>query len=211
MAYTVKKLPLGSRAYDFSKGFDPNTAWPELETACIDKFPWFNDYPQKFESFAKVGWNEEGLSVLMYSYEAPLRAAACGWNGRPCEDSCLEFFFIPFPETDNRYFNFEVNPVGAVCAQIGAGRPNRQRFTEPLDGMTVHTSIFEGLWAVSYNIPMELIKEHCGKVLEPGSLMRGNFYKCAERLHEHYGVWNNVVAAKPDFHRPECFGEIVIE
>ena len=36
--------------------------------------------------------------------------------------------------------------------------------------------------------------------------MRGNFYKCDESVHPHFGVWNPVATPQPDFHRPECFG-----
>ena len=42
----------------------------------------------------------------------------------------------------------------------------------------------------------------------PGEAMAGNFYKCDESIHPHFGSWNAVVWPKPDFHRPECFGAI---
>ncbi|MGI6239399.1 MAG: carbohydrate-binding family 9-like protein, partial [Christensenellales bacterium] len=35
-----------------------------------------------------------------------------------------------------------------------------------------------------------------------------NFYTCDESIHPHFGVWNHVAAAQPDFHRPECFGRL---
>ena len=41
---------------------------------------------------------------------------------------------------------------------------------------------------------------------------RGNLYKCSgPALHEHYGCWNAVGTAAPDFHRPEYFGDMLIE
>jgi hypothetical protein len=41
--------------------------------------------------------------------------------------------------------------------------------------------------------------------------LKGNFYKCGEDMTpQHYGSWNPVTAKEPDFHRPECFGDLVI-
>ena len=39
----------------------------------------------------------------------------------------------------------------------------------------------------------------------------GNFYKCDESLHPHFGSWNPIEAPAPDFHRPECFGKLMLE
>ena len=71
--------------------------------------------------------------------------------------------------------------------------------------MTVSHSAHAGTWwAVCYTLPFSLIGE-CAEE------MRGNFYTCDETLHEHYGVWNPVMANQPDFHRPECFGALHTE
>ena len=44
----------------------------------------------------------------------------------------------------------------------------------------------------------------------PGAAMRGNFYCCDETLHPHFGSWNPIKAPEPDFHRPECFGRLIL-
>ena len=39
--------------------------------------------------------------------------------------------------------------------------------------------------------------------------VRGNFYKCASATSEpHYLSWNPILTDKPDFHRPDFFGDI---
>jgi Carbohydrate-binding family 9 len=45
-----------------------------------------------------------------------------------------------------------------------------------------------------------------------GQLMRANLYKCGDRLTKpHYATWNPVVSQKPDYHRPESFGEWIFQ
>ena len=55
------------------------------------------------------------------------------------------------------------------------------------------------------------MKSCYGSGLKPGVKLRGNFYNCDESIHPHFGTWNPVVAAQPDFHRPECFGDMQVE
>jgi hypothetical protein len=39
--------------------------------------------------------------------------------------------------------------------------------------------------------------------------MRANFYKCGDKTKRaHFLSWNPIDIAKPDFHRPDFFGEI---
>jgi len=213
MLYTIKRMSEGAGAYEFGAEFNPEKLtgeWAGLEKAHIADNEWLEQFPDKFDAYAVCGWNSKGINVLMYAYEAPILMNARGWEGSPCRDSCLEFFFIPFPEKDSRYLNMEVNPVGAVCSATGEGRHGRVRITEPVKGMTINTRAYENVWAVSYNIPMEHIKALYGQKLIKGSAMKGNFYTCSEDIHPHFATWNHVVAPQPDFHRPECFGDIVL-
>ena len=40
--------------------------------------------------------------------------------------------------------------------------------------------------------------------------LKANVYKCGDKTeHPHYLAWNRVEAPAPDFHRPECFGEMI--
>ena len=75
------------------------------------------------------------------------------------------------------------------------------------EGMDIQASRHEDeWWAVRYRVPFALLRELFGR--EPGARMRGNFYTCDETIHPHFGSWSPVASANPDFHRPECFGEI---
>ena len=41
--------------------------------------------------------------------------------------------------------------------------------------------------------------------------LRANFYKCGDKTaHPHYLSWSPIHTEKPDFHRPEFFGELIL-
>lgn len=171
----------------------------------IDSYVWQEDYNP--EARAWMAWDAEGLSVLLCAEEAKISVKADAFNGPVYQDSCLECFLQPF-EDDPRYFNFEVNAGGVALIGFGEQRQGRIRLPRLPEGMDIRASKHAGgWWAVAYVIPYELIAEWFGgrKPL-PGGRMRGNFYKCDESIHPHFGSWNPVVSPKPDFHRPECFG-----
>ena len=49
-----------------------------------------------------------------------------------------------------------------------------------------------------------------GQLVYAKTEMRGNFYKCDENAGAPFGSWAPVTAPAPDFHRPECFGRILL-
>ena len=215
MEYIVKRLANEVTPIAFDGEFTPETmpeAFRNLNEAEIALYPWTEKYPDTFKAFARVGWNESGLIVLMYADENPILKNVTEISTRQCTDSCMEFFFIPQPEKDDRYMNIEINAGGVPYVGFGAGRGTRVRFYELVPGMDISASEHKGkYWAISYRIPVTFTEELCGFAPASGMKMKGNFYKCSENIHPHFGTWNPVVAPKPDFHRPECFGDLVLE
>jgi len=133
------------------------------------------------------------------------------------EDSCVEFFIEPEP--GGEYWNFEFNCIGTVNASHRLTRNAPVRLTEAEIARirrfaSCGTRPFrelEGLftWNLLVAIPLDLMG------LDPANLpakVRGNFYKCASATSEpHYLSWQPVYTEKPDFHRPEFFGDITFE
>ena len=215
MTYSIKRLPEGAGLCAFEGAFDPEglpSPWKDAEQTEILDYPWLNQYPDHFFAAARVLAGNDGLKVLMWAEESPILAEETNFGGMPCEDSCLEFFLCPFPEEGDRYINIEVNPIGTAHVGVGESRHGRFVYKEAIDGFAVSVSAPGKVWAIAYTIPNSLFIEAFGKAPAAGQKMKGNFYKCSGRkLHEHYGCWNHVIAPRPDFHRPECFGEIVLE
>ena len=182
----------------------------ENEFAPIDSYVW-DGQGYTPEGRAYAAWDESGLHVLLCAREREIIAAATEFNGEVYRDSCLECFLQPF-EDDARYLNIEVNAAGAALIGFGADRFDRVRFGEMPEGMNIRASRHRGeWWAVAYTIPVEWIEKLYGRRPCADRPMRGNFYKCDETLHPHFGSWNPIVHFQPDFHRPEWFGELTAE
>lgn len=213
MTYPLTRIPDDAKNVPFGGTFDPSRVpepFSSLPEGKIENYPWSEAYPDRFDAFFRLGWNKDGVAALLYAKEAPVLARETRFGGSPCLDSCLEFFFMPFPEADKRYLNIEINPLGAPHVGIGEGRFDRRVWKEAVPGMTVQVSKPDTWWAVSFFLPMSLLESEYGRTLMPGTTARANLYKCSEDIHPHFGTWNPVVAPKPDFHRPECFGVIEI-
>ncbi len=163
---------------------------------------------------ARVMYSDAGLFVHMCAWEDEVRAEA-GMCGMICQDSCLEFFLQPNVAVP-RYTNVEMNPLGNFMCGIGRDRYGRFEAKQlPLAGMELRHSVTSAAayagpkWEIAYTLPADWLELWFGARLAPGVAMRGNFYKCGDLTrYEHYGMWNPVQSATPDFHRPESFGAL---
>ncbi len=151
------------------------------------------------------------LYVRLSAVEERIRAEYFAPLSPVCQDSCLEFFFMP--EDEDRYFNFEINPNGCLYIGFGHGREDSTALVREdmrrVFGIRPERTA-DG-WAVSYRIPLSFLRLFWPGFSFAGRL-RANVYKCGDRTErEHYLAWNPVVSGKPDFHRPEDFGVMVFE
>lgn len=213
--YTAKKMPENTTPIQFSSDFDASklpAAFAELNDAEVAEFPWLAQYPDRFETHFRMGYNSENLFVLMYAVESPVQSKENEFGGCQCRDSCMEFFVKPFPERDDRYLNIEINPLAVPHVGLGESRRDRHVYKNAIPGMTINSVIGDnGVWAICYNVPASFVKEIYGDFPKTGDMLSANFYKCSEDIHPHFGVWSSVEAPRPDFHRPEYFGDIVLE
>jgi len=188
--------------------FDPDgEPFCRLPFAPIDRYAWGGEY--RPEARAYLAWDEAGLRALLCAREAAVSARVTDFGGDVWTDSCLEFFFRPFDD-DPRYVNIEVNAAGAALVGVGPGREGRKRLAACPGGMDFKASAHDGgWWAVAYTVPFALVEALFGRPMVPGGAFAGNFYKCDESIHPHFGSWSPVAAPAPDFHRPECFGKLI--
>jgi hypothetical protein len=212
--YIVKKMPEAAVAA-LEGAFDPvhlPAGFERLDRADISHYPWdANGY--RPEACAWMGWNARGLYVLMASFEPIIRSEVHVTGGPVCRDSCLECFLMPAPGLTRAYINIEATPAATIHIGIGEGRHGREVYKELPDGFTACASRHAGgWWAVSCTIPAGLLRERFGAKLEPGAKMRGNFYKCGDlTAFPHFGMWHAYDLPAPDFHRPDMFGDLILE
>ena len=185
--------------------------WDEIPSVAIDSYLW-SDVRSILPS-AQMAWDEDALYVRLQAIEPHILRRFTGKMDAVCKDSCLEFFFCP--KNDNRYFNFEGNPNGAMY--IGYGLPGSDRCRLYRDNFAEIFSVtpfdIPGGWGLEYRIPVSFIQIFVPDfALHSGMTLQGNFFKCGdETVEEHYMSWNPVGFPKPNFHLPEYFGNIVLQ
>ena len=181
----------------------------------VDCVNWPEAFPYAPLCGGRVARTRDALVVDFRVSGLDLRAQNTEDNGRQWEDSCVEVF-IQDPD-GAPYYNFEINALGKVLACKGPERHNRTprpaeemeqilRFTQMEGGPLEHEGIHT--WRVGVIIPFYLIG------IDPENLprsIRANFYKCGDKTaHPHFLSWSPVETPKPDFHRPEFFGELIL-
>ena len=181
----------------------------------VDCVNWPEAFPYAPLCGGRVARTRDALVVDFRVSGLDLRARNTADNGRQWEDSCVEVF-IQDPD-GAPYYNFEINALGKVLACKGPERHNRTprpaeemeqilRFTQmeggPLEQEGIHT------WRVGVVIPFRLLGINPERL--PRSI-KANFYKCGDKTaHPHFLSWSPVETPKPDFHRPEFFGELIL-
>ena len=185
----------------------------------INHVNWPDRFPYCPETTVELTNDHESLFLHFHVQGEQLRALTTCDQGPVWEDSCVEFFCqVP---GDKHYMNFETNCIGAMVAsrrlsRIDEVRPLppeemsliKRRCTFPRALIEERDGIF--IWDVELQIPLRLIFREQPPCF-PQKLMV-NFYKCADKTAKpHFVSWQPIHLPNPDFHRPEFFGEIVLE
>lgn len=186
-----------------------------IEFHAINHVNW-STYPYQPTVKFRMAYSDQGILLNYQVEEEAVRAKYGNDNGSVWTDSCVEFFIIP--ANDEIYYNVETNCAGTVLIGAGATRNNREH--APLETLAKIQrwsslgrepfEVREGKcnWELSLIIPYESFFKHTIDSLE-GTTVKANFYKCGDELPTpHFLSWNRIEIEKPDFHRPDYFGEI---
>lgn len=188
-----------------------------LKKEGINCVNWEGDYPYHPIAIFSMAYSSEFLYVNYFVRCNYLRAVNYKNNSPVAEDSCVEFF-LQTPESEE-YWNFEFNCIGAVNASHRKDRKHPTRLTDKeLSTVKRYATCgskpfqeLEGMfnWGLTVAIPFRLIGIDVS--MSPIEL-KGNFYKCASATSmPHYLSWAPIKTEKPDFHRPEFFGKIILK
>jgi hypothetical protein len=194
-------------------------AWAGAERLSIDEYPWYRS-GQKQGTDVALLYDAEALYALFVCEDRHISAAETRPNGNVYLDSCVELFAMPAPDGDGGYFNFEANCCGTAHLGFGPARQGRRLADEPvLRRIRVATSVATPIksestrddgWWLAARLPFAAISEFAGFPVapEPQARWRANFYRCGGKTDPQYACWNTIRWERPDFHRPEFFGEL---
>lgn len=192
--------------------------WKDLSAfarGAVDVVCWPEEYPYRPEVRFAIAHDGRSLLLRFEVAEDNARAVTTENNGPVWEDSCVEFFVkepgSPF------YFNFETNCIGTGLAAKRRSRTEFEHFDAARMTQIVRRSSLpfgpvdlreRTEWSLELEIPFALITEQGGV---PERLL-ANFYKCGDKTAvPHFLSWNPVEVPRPDFHRPEFFGELILK
>ena len=182
--------------------------WREIPTLEVDCVQWLP--ADGIAMTQQLCYDAAYLYIRQQARERNIRATHNGYLRQVCEDSCMEFFFAP--ADDGRYFNCEINPNGCVRLGYGTAALRTQLVPREIEQqLCVESARTDDGWCLTYRIPLALLQLFYPELrYRPGTVLRGNCYKCGDLTdHPHYLSWNEVQSDTPSFHRPQDFGLLV--
>lgn len=213
-SYTVRRV-----AGEFRPG-DPAAPWSGVPPLAVDHYLWLdNGYRPRVE--ARLFHTARFLHVRFRVGESRVRVRYTKFQDPVYKDSCVEFFVDMDPEARRGYVNFETNAAGTLLAAFGPDRAHREPlWPEDLAEFEAAASIRGPVdgphgaadWTLEYRVPLALFATLYGREIAPERRAAANFYKCGDETETpHYGAWSPIDTPRPDFHRPEFFGDLVLE
>lgn len=190
----------------------------QCELFQINQYMW--NSKQEPKAYGWMGYIEgEGLYAKMVCEERNPRRVYQNHKESVWMDSTMEVFLAFTKDgeeltNDCMYTNFEMNSNGAMYANFGCGRKNRQFITdEQYEQAGCRATIEEDRWSVEVLFPENYLKEICDwDKMKNGKVFYCNFYKIAEAEDiQHFGSYSSIDLPKPNFHVPVFFSEAMIK
>lgn len=180
----------------------------------IGNYPW-DESGFRPKSSVTASYDEKGFYFHFVSDEKNPTVKTTRINGPVYMDSCMEVFMKYAPDSDDRYINIEMNAGGFALSSVSKSRQETRSIPDEViaEMLDIKPNITPDGWEVRLFVPKEYIEKYIPSYRhEKGAHLKGNFYKCGEITPiPHFGCFNNIVAPEPDFHRPECFADFVLD
>jgi len=195
------------------------TPWAGARVLRVDRYPWYEG-GEKQSTAVRMLYDRRALYVQFRCRDRHVSAVETRLNGDVYLDSCVELFAMPLPAEGAGYFNVEINCCGCLHLGFGPGRAGRRLVPRELARrIRIETSVptptktedpRDRAWWVAAALPFKTLSDFAGFAVRPasGNVWRANLYRCGGRTDPQYAVWNPIAWPHPDYHRPECFGEI---
>lgn len=194
------------------------TPWAEANVMRIGRFPWRKDGPEP-STVVRMLHDAEALYLQFRCQDDQIFARKRQTNDEVFRDSCVELFASPLEDAP-LYFNLEMNCCGALMLGWGEAREGRRLAEESLaktirirtsePGLAREPSTDDRRWWLAAAVPFETLSRFTGRHISPrtGTVWRANAYRIYGRDKRQFGCWREVVAPRPDYHRPESFGRL---
>lgn len=210
---TVKKLQCSKPRPEEIPSLMAANGIQYYKVECVN---WPDQFPYRPDVEFGIAHCDDAILLHFRVGEQSVRAVAEQDNQNIWEDSCVEFFVSP--EDDGTYYNIECNCAGHLLVGSGRVKPDRERSSmEVMHAVERWASLGSTpfdireqptTWEVALCIPLSTFFLHHVTSLS-GQTFRANFYKCGDLLPvPHFLSWNAIASDKPNFHRPDCFGEL---
>lgn len=173
---------------------------------------------------AKIAYDDQYLHLIWKVEDRYVLARRTKNQQEVWRDSCVEFFFTPGGDPQERgYFNLETNCIGVKLFGIHTTGRDGEKLTEEQFATILIASSLKGpidpeiaeptTWTLEYKIPLSLLEKYTTiERPKPGVTWRANFYKIGDDTSRpHYLTWSPVTNARPAFHMPKFFGVLTFE
>jgi hypothetical protein len=191
-----------------------------IEFHAIDQVNWPAFPYAPFAEF-RIAHSDDEIYLQFHVKENDVRATfGYDFGSRPYTDSCVEFFMIP-AANDSIYYNLEMNCIGHGTFAGRTRREDKQNFGDDVISQIRRESTLgsepfgdrdgETEWTMTLAIPKAI---YSLSPVQPfsGRTVKANFYKCGDDTKTtHYLSWNPIEIEKPNFHRPDFFGDLYFE
>lgn len=193
--------------------------WAAAPSFSAFVFPWYES-GEKEATEVKMLWDDTFLYVAYRCDDKHIWADHYDTNSDTYQDDCVELFWDPNPkDTSKRKYNmFEINCLGNLLSvYVGSGENIKQRIsrimvphiTQSIKGTVNDDSDTDTGWiiemAVRFSDYTELFD---GLTPKDGDMWRIGMNRCGGKTNPQHSQWSPSQTEKPNFHRPEDFGEI---
>lgn len=198
-----------------------NPLWNLCDEACIDRY-WdgrstLRQRERKWETLTRIGslWNEEAIFFYAQCWFDSLNVNP-DWGTRgPVKGSwnrdVVELFLRP--AAGEGYFEIEISPLGQWL-DVHVRKPRTQVDFDWDSRLKVKTVVSEEerIWRVYLALPvLPMVKVALlGRPPREGEAWRLNLYRITGKQPSRaYLTWRPTFTARPDFHVPASFGNLV--
>ena len=192
-------------------------AWLAASAVGRFQFPWWQA-GKKEQTVAKLLYDDRHLYLAYVCQDAHIWAEQTERDSAVYRDDCVEFFVAPDPQRPSSYFNIEMNVRGAFLDHF---RPANAPVQEQWDAKDVRISTRiagtlnddsdeDRHWILEAAIPLDNFARAMKMPLpKPGDVWRMNLNRLGGKTNPQHSQWSPGNTAKPAFHVPERFGNMV--